>query len=55
MASQRYHGVGEAHTTVGHLFTYGALLGSAVLVTRVADGPRGVRRLLRRLLLTLGS
>ena len=40
-----------AHTTLGHLFTYGALLGSAVLVTRIADGPGGVWRLLRRLLL----
>jgi uncharacterized protein len=39
-----------ASTTVAHLFTYGALLGSAVLVTRVAEGPGGVRRLLRRLL-----
>jgi membrane protease YdiL (CAAX protease family) len=40
-----------AHTTLGHLFTYGVLLGSAVLVTRIADGPGGVGRLLRRLLL----
>ena len=40
-----------AHATLGHLFTYGALLGSAVLVTRIADGPGGVRRMLRRMLL----
>jgi membrane protease YdiL (CAAX protease family) len=39
-----------AHTAIGHLFTYGVLLGSAVLVTRVADGPGGARRLLQRLL-----
>jgi hypothetical protein len=39
-----------AHTTVGVLFTYVALLGSALLVTWWADGVAGVRALLRRLL-----
>jgi membrane protease YdiL (CAAX protease family) len=37
-------------TWLGPLFTYGALLGSAVLVTALADGASGVRRLLLRLL-----
>jgi uncharacterized protein len=39
-----------AHTTVGVLFTYVALLGPALLVTWWADGVAGVRALLRRLL-----
>jgi membrane protease YdiL (CAAX protease family) len=44
-----------AYTTVGTtwlgpLYTYGALLGSALLVTALVDGAAGVRRLLLRLL-----
>jgi membrane protease YdiL (CAAX protease family) len=36
---------------LGPVFTYGALLGSALLVTALVDGTAGVRRLLLRLLL----
>jgi membrane protease YdiL (CAAX protease family) len=37
-------------TWLGPLFTYGALIGSALLVTALVDGASGVRRLLLRLL-----
>jgi uncharacterized protein len=35
---------------LGYAFTFGALLGSALLVTRIADGPGAPRRLLARFL-----
>jgi CAAX protease family protein len=42
---------GRGHTPLGYAFTYGALLGSALLVSRLADGPGAARRLLARFLI----
>jgi membrane protease YdiL (CAAX protease family) len=42
---------GWGHTPLGLAFTYGALLGSALVVSRLADGPGAARRLLARLLI----
>src|SRR4051794_19950568 len=42
---------GWGRTPLGVAFTYGALLGSALVVSRLADGPGAARRLLARFLI----
>jgi membrane protease YdiL (CAAX protease family) len=42
---------GRQHGLAGYAFTFGALLGSALIVSRLADGPGGARRLLARFLI----